>query len=237
MKLNKREFIAQDILSKIYQKKYIEKLPPQRVLASEYGVSRYTIQEALTKLIRIGVIYTVQGDGIYIHSNINNPLIYNSMTETPYKDIQSKLIYLKRGLPSTEIRKVFGIDRDEEIWEFQRIRIVQYQIAQLETSYLLVKHFPDLDEEAVVHSIQKYVKSKGYQISHFISNYQAININKEQAALFEHKRGTAAMLISNRGILDDGTIFEYSDIVALNYNCTYIIPFNEENHSSRLGRD
>lgn len=49
--MKKREFIAQDIIGKIYQKKFEDnKLPTQRELAKMYGVSRYTIQEALKKV-------------------------------------------------------------------------------------------------------------------------------------------------------------------------------------------
>ncbi len=38
------------------------------------------------------------------------------------------------------------------------------------------------------------------------------------------------MEITNRGILSDGTIYQYSNILALDYTCTYIIPFNKENY-------
>ena len=59
--MKKRDFIAQDIISKIYQKKFEgNKLPTQRDLAKKYGVSRFTIQEALKKLIDIGILYIIQ---------------------------------------------------------------------------------------------------------------------------------------------------------------------------------
>lgn len=41
------------------------------------------------------------------------------------------------------------------------------------------------------------------------------------------------MEITNRGILSDGTIYQYSNILALDYTCTYIIPFNKENYEKR----
>jgi len=46
--MNKREFIVQDILSKIYQEEYDGgKLPNQRELSKLYDVSRYIIQKLL----------------------------------------------------------------------------------------------------------------------------------------------------------------------------------------------
>ena len=45
--MKKREFIVQDLLSKIYQEEFSAgKLPNQRTLAQTYGVSRFTIQQA-----------------------------------------------------------------------------------------------------------------------------------------------------------------------------------------------
>ncbi|HBY89482.1 MAG TPA: hypothetical protein DEO37_03460 [Aerococcaceae bacterium] len=66
--MNKREFIVQDILSKIYQEEYDGgKLPNQRELSKLYDVSRYTIQKAIKILEEIGIVKVIQGSGIYIH--------------------------------------------------------------------------------------------------------------------------------------------------------------------------
>lgn len=50
--MKKRDFIADDILSKIYQNTYKagQKIPTERDLANQYDVSRYTIREALKNL-------------------------------------------------------------------------------------------------------------------------------------------------------------------------------------------
>ncbi len=65
--MKKKEFILNDILSKIYQQHFINgKLPTQRNLAKDYQVSRYTIQTVIDQLADIGVIKSVQGSGIFI---------------------------------------------------------------------------------------------------------------------------------------------------------------------------
>jgi hypothetical protein len=42
------------------------------------------------------------------------------------------------------------------------------------------------------------------------------------------------MQITNRAILEDGQVFEYSSIVAIDYSVTYIRPFDREIHRSRI---
>lgn len=66
--MKKKEFVTQDLLSKIYQNNDAgpRKLPPERQLAEEYGVSRFTIRQAVEKLASIGVVRIVQGSGIWL---------------------------------------------------------------------------------------------------------------------------------------------------------------------------
>lgn len=154
------------------------------------------------------------------------------MTENSYEDIISKTIYLKKVEPSLEIQRMFGLNENQLVWEFQRIRIVKYQITQIETSILPCYLFEELSKEDIEGSIQNYVQKK-YEISHYIVNYEAINISKGQAELLQCKKGISAMEITNRGILNDGTIYQYSKVIALDYNCTYILPFNKEKHKER----
>lgn len=108
--MKKREFIIQDLLSKIYQEQFIEgKLPPQRTLAELYGVSRFTIQQAIKNLEEIGVVRVVQGSGIFVHEKwVQNPLIFNSLTRTPYDRIDSKMLSLRKTKATPEEQQIFS---------------------------------------------------------------------------------------------------------------------------------
>ncbi|OTN77444.1 hypothetical protein A5886_002544 [Enterococcus sp. 8G7_MSG3316] len=234
--MKKREFIVQDLLSKIYQEQFTDgKLPNQRDLAKHYGVSRFTIQQAIKNLEEIGIVRVVQGSGIFIHEKwVKNPMIFNSLTRTPYDRIHSKMISLQKTKATPDEQKIFQLASQEDVWTFERVRIVNYKIEQLETSKLPVRLFPEMTKEVVEHSIQRYVESCGYRISHYISSYTPITVNTAQAKILLCKRGTPAMQISNRAILEDGRVYEFSNIVAIDYGVTYIRPFDREIHQSRI---
>lgn len=234
--MKKREFIVQDLLSKIYQEEFKDgKLPNQRKLAEIYHVSRFTIQQAIKNLEEIGIVRVVQGSGIFIHEKwVKNPLIFNSLTRTPYDRIHSKMISLNKAPATADEQKIFQLDDGAEVWTFERIRIVDYKIEQLEMSKMPVAMFPDLSQEVIEHSIQKYVEQKGYRISHYITSYDPIPTSKEQSKILLCKRGTPAMQITNRAILEDGQVYEYSSIIAIDYSVTYIRPFDREIHHSRI---
>lgn len=76
--MKKRQFVADDLLSKIYQNKYApgEKLPTERALATHYQVSRYTIRKAIKKLINIGSVQVVQGSGIFVTKTIRESPLF-----------------------------------------------------------------------------------------------------------------------------------------------------------------
>lgn len=98
--MTKTEFVSDDLLSKIYQNKYSpgEKLPTERELASHYQVSRYTIRHAIKKLLNIGCVRVVQGSGIFVtDTKYKSPLIYNSLTEKKFNEIESKIVHLKKS--------------------------------------------------------------------------------------------------------------------------------------------
>lgn len=236
--MKKKDFVAQDLLSKIYQQSGTarEKLPPERQLAEDYGVSRFTIRQALEKLASIGVVDIVQGSGIWVNQRARgNPLVYNSITEKRFDQIAFRMVNLHKKLPDREEQQVFGLGEEDFIWQFCRLRYVDNRKVQIEISRMPVKDFPDLNQQVIERSLQLYVLGKGYRISHLLTSYQAVSINKEQAALLECKKGSPAMRIINRGILEGGRVFEISEIVDINYSCTYVIPFNHDNVAYRKG--
>lgn len=234
--MKKKEFVTQDLLSKIYQQHSdgARKLPPERQLAQEYGVSRFTIRQALEKLASIGVVRIVQGSGIWINEQTrSNPLVYNSITEKRFDQMRYRMISLHKKRPNREDQQIFGLTEDDFIWQFCRLRFVDEVATQIEISRMPAAMFTDLSQEVIERSLQQYVLEKGYPISHLLTSYRAVSVSREQAVLLGCKKGAPAMHINNRGILDGGRVYEISDIIDINYSCTYVIPHNRDNLAFR----
>ena len=234
--MKKKEFVTQDLLSKIYQQhsEGPRKLPPERQLAEEYGVSRFTIRQALEKLASIGVVRIVQGSGIWINEQTrSNPLVYNSISEKRFDQMRYRMVSLHKKRPEREDQQIFGLTDDDFIWQFCRLRFVDDVATQIEISRMPAALFSDLNQEVIERSLQQYVLSKGLQISHLLTSYRAVSVSREQSVLLGCKKGSPAMHINNRGILDGGRVYEISDIIDINYSCTYVIPHNRDNLTFR----
>lgn len=225
----KTEFIIEDLISKIFQNKYRDsKLPPERELADQYHVSRHTVQKALKHLKEMMLLSSQQGNGVFVNEKMRgNPLVYNSMTLVPYTDLRSQMIFLKKMPASTEFQRIFNIKETDMVWEFQRVRITNYKKTQIETGYMPCTLFPVMTPEIIEDSIQNFAMEEGYRISHFMTKYSSAQLTKDEAQLLNSKKNAPAFLIKSRGFLKDGSVFVSSKIIAIDYECTYVVPFNK----------
>ena len=89
--MSKYQDIANDIEKKIIEKKYINKLPEQVVLAQKYHTSRVTIIHALKILQDRKLIHAVKGHGTYISAK-PIPKIFLTMIMTASSSVSSRTI-------------------------------------------------------------------------------------------------------------------------------------------------
>lgn len=232
--MKKYELVVQDIVSKICQNSISHKLPAERELSEIYGLSRFTIRKALAKLEAIGMVTSKVGSGYFVNTAlIGTPLVYNSITENSFEEISYKKIQLNKALPDNHEQQIFSLSDNEYIWKIRRLRLINNKVVQVEEAKIPVSVFPEMNVEIIESSIQKHALSKGLQIDSYLTTYQAVNVSKEDAELLGCKKNVAAMNITNRGFLASGELFIVSDIIDINYQCTYHTPFNSESMSYR----
>lgn len=237
--MKKYEELVQDIISKICQGVISVKLISERELAEKYELSRFSVRKALAKLEAIGIIKSKIGSGYFVNTSIiGSPLIYNSITESKFGEISYKKIKFNKRLPTPHEMQVFSIKDDEYLWHIKRLRLIQGKVIQVEETKLPVNLFPHIYDEIIESSLQKHVISLGLEIDSYLTTYRAINLSKEDALLLDCKRSLSAMNITNRGFLKSGEVFIVSDIIDINYQCTYHTKFNAEslNYRNETGR-
>lgn len=66
----KYEMIVNDLQKRIMNEEFEEtrKLPTEEKLIEEYGVSRNTIRNAIKILTNLGIVYSVQGNGMFVRA-------------------------------------------------------------------------------------------------------------------------------------------------------------------------
>ena len=96
----KHLYVAEQILKAIKEGFYKpgRKLPPERVLAKEMGVSRNSVREALSALQALSIVESKAGDGVYVKKSVVDiniesqilPILQQS--ESPFKIFEARSV-------------------------------------------------------------------------------------------------------------------------------------------------
>ncbi|MER7249804.1 GntR family transcriptional regulator [Kribbella sp. NPDC000426] len=125
-------------------------LPPERVLAKEFGVSRWTMRQAIRELIADGRLRARQGQGTFVATpKLVQPLALVSYTEalraqghTPAREV----VEFDDLAADAVLAEKLDIAEGAPVHRLERVLFADGQPIGLETTYLSVERFPTLKE-------------------------------------------------------------------------------------------
>ncbi|GAA1587902.1 GntR family transcriptional regulator [Kribbella hippodromi] len=126
-------------------------LPPERVLAKDFGVSRWTMRQAIRELIADGRLRARQGQGTFVATpKLVQPLALVSYTEalraqghTPGREV----VAFEQIAADAELAEQLNIAAGDPVHLLERVLFADGQPIGLETTYLTVARFPTLKDE------------------------------------------------------------------------------------------
>lgn len=115
---SKSSIIAEQLLDLIRSGQYPigSKLPPERIIAEQMGVSRPSVREAISALQIVGVLDTHPGDGTYISRPLNSENLSSQVqnildqSDSPYDIIQAR-----KAIESGVIHQAIKLATDADI--------------------------------------------------------------------------------------------------------------------------
>ena len=131
-------------------------LPTYAELAASVGVSLITVRRGLDELERAGRVRRHQGLGTFLARPriVTEPARTGSLLGTlrqgdtgpPADSIDTRIVELRRGLPSPDVASALRIQPDAPVLRLRRQRLIDGQPAVVETSIIPVALAPDLDQ-------------------------------------------------------------------------------------------
>ncbi len=131
-------------------------LPTYAELAASTGVSLITVRRALDELERAGKVRRHQGLGTFLARPriVTEPARKGSLLGTlaaqpgaPAEVIDTRVLEMRRALPSPDVAGALQIQADAEVWWLRRQRMIDGQPAVVETSIIPVALTPELDRQ------------------------------------------------------------------------------------------
>ncbi|WP_297994874.1 GntR family transcriptional regulator [uncultured Clostridium sp.] len=223
----KYQIIANEIENNIYSNDLPQgtKLPTVETLASEYKVSKSTIVKAIESLVSKGLVYQLQGSGIFVRRRNRDGYIDLNVTQgftNSLKEfnITSKVLELDLIRANEEIAQLMECDVNEEAYVVKRIRYINNEIMCYEEAYYKKSIVPYLTKEIAKGSIFEYLKTAFNLKPGFSDRYLHLEkLDDNLANILNLEAGDPAMVVLEQIYLPSGVSFNVSKLV-YNYKNT-----------------
>jgi len=233
-KMLKYEEIAEKIERFIIEKNlpHSYKLQSFKDLMSEYNVSKSTIVKSLDLLEKKGIIYQIQGSGVFVRRAKRNGYINFSenqgfTSDLNHFDITSKIIKIEEISPPREVFENLNCTSNDTVYYVKRVRYINGQVLCLEKSYYKKDIVPYLNEEIARQSIFEYCKKALKLNISFSDKYiHVVKLDENESNLLELKEGDPALLVDEVFFLSSGTPFDFSKTVYHYINSQFFLQSN-----------
>lgn len=215
----------QDVADKIQQAICQQKLPKDTQLPNieglinQFQVSRTTIIKALNRLERHGVIYQIQGSGIFVRQPKKSGYLNFLESHGFSVDLNdlpgaSQVFNVDIVEPDKKVKENLRCCEGEQVYYVKRLRYVDGKIYGFEQSYYRKKLVSYLNKEIAEHSIFSYVKdicniSIGFSDKYF----KAIKLDAEIAEYLGLQAGDPALCVEEIFYTSAGEPFDFSKII------------------------
>ena len=191
-----------------------ERLPPERVMAEEFGVGRATVRRALSALAAEGLIESHVGRGTFVAGRYlgEPPNILMSFTElgrahglTPSARVTDKRV---REATIDEAEE-FGIAPGAPIFELERLRFLDGNPIAMDSTRVPLSLAPGLvDRDFSTASFYDALAAHGCGPVRADYTVEAIIASDSVAKLLEAPLGSAVLVARTRGYDDRGRLVE-----------------------------
>lgn len=190
-------------------------MPPERVLARQFGVSRMTMRQANDLLEREGLIERRPGRGTFA---VQNRIVKQEQETRSFSEEirsrggvpSSRLISLKTLEASWSLGEYFGIAPGDPIYEIQRVRLADDVAIAFESVQIPAAMCPYLERFNLVdHSLYRILEENyGIELARSEEEISAIQPSAVHKKLLRLPRNAAVLLVKRKTFTSDGRPLE-----------------------------
>ena len=212
--------LADSLRDKIYEGKYAfgDKLPSERSLAEKFGISHLTVRKALAILEEEGMLLRVQGKGTFVRAqkySIDMQHIdgFSSMFGQQGITITNKVLYSGVREAGFKYSRIFGIPREESVFELIRLRQNGEDPVALEYNILPTKRVPHVEEyDYSLYSLWDVYRQAGIQLVEENQKLEIVKVYNPQADLLNVEEGADVLMLSSTALDLSGKVIECTKI-------------------------
>jgi GntR family transcriptional regulator len=126
-----------------------DEIPSELELCRHYGVSRWTLRQAISELVRQGLVSRRRGRGSFVsqpklEGNVRGSYHQYLREGVPF-DAHARILRCVRRVLGGDISRILRIPDQEDVYQLERIRFAQSTPLSLEDSYIPARLCPGLE--------------------------------------------------------------------------------------------
>lgn len=191
-------------------------LPGERVLETQYGVSRITIRRAISDLVGEGVLVRVKGKGTFVsHGRVSSDLHLASFHE----DMQAaglspstRVATARREVPPPEAAEHLGLGPREPAILVRRLRLADRAPVSVDESWMPPSLVPGLLGRDLEQSLYGHLSASGHPVLRVEQTVGAEAAPEPIATLLDISPGSPVLVFHRRSFTgeDHAVPIEYS---------------------------
>lgn len=192
------------------------RLPSERQLCMDYGVSRTTVRNALGSLVNSGVLYQIQGKGTFVRErsreNLSNYYSFNEQTKRNGKVPRSIVTNFEVRALNDKEKQIFDDPSIEKVIAFNRLLLADDVPMMYDKTVIPYDRFKgvtkDLLENVALYDI--FSKKFDTKIASLRERFQVSSLTKKVAEALKLKDGSAALKITRFSYDKEDKLIEYT---------------------------
>lgn len=205
--------IKRDIEAGIW--KVGDRIPSERALSGQFGVSRMTLRQALQTLVDEGILERRIGAGTYVarqkvQEKMSGTTSFSEIMRSQGKFPSSQTISYRTLSPSLSEQERLQLSETDKVVRMERIRLADRVPISFEVTTIPAYLVKDFSHAEVTDSFYATMAQKGhYEIGHAKQTVTATLASENIADYLNIKRGDAILRLRQITYLKDGRPFEY----------------------------
>ena len=232
-----KEALKKSILNGVY--KAHERLPSEKTLMEEFGVSRITVRQALRDLTSEGLIFSSQGKGTFVSKlkavqDVHHLEGFGEAMSAKGYDTNARVISIRFTTPTREVTESLGLKAKSEVVEVRRIRYLNREPISVDTSYFPVEIGEHLFSKDLSGDIFPMLENQlGTPLGSADIRLEARAADEEIAELLHVEAGSPIMWVQRLTMdqTDRPIDFEYLAIRGDSYQYHFKLERNQEVHN------
>lgn len=217
---NKSQQIYIDLKRRIYNEEFdhYRILPTEKELENYYSTSRNTVRKAIRLLNSEGLIYSKVGSGNIVLTRIEiDNLLINSgniirPSEITNNNIITQVLTFEKIVIDDFLSKKTNFAIGLICFHILRLRYIDNQPTMLDDSYFRETDMPNFTKEDAGNSIYTYLLNGGKKIIGSKLVDRIVPVSENDILYLDLSKNSLVGLTQNWSYLDDGEIFEYTEI-------------------------